>query len=214
MATIDLENGSYREFDPFLVEFNAFLVEIGVPVAFTEYSGSNYFSVSVLSVEDVFLARRILSEKAQDCINVFFDLARQHGRVFPEWAQRECWEPQNVNHVLSFEVKCMADVVRKSKAEIQAALASQLGIRPKYVFCHSENDDDYKLLPGYVLFFHGEHDKLLALDEAAKARIRALCDEIVRKNDKTGFCKRYECNLLCCDEITHPDSLYGFSRED
>ncbi|MDL2313611.1 hypothetical protein LJC36_01365 [Desulfovibrio sp. OttesenSCG-928-C14] len=214
MPTIDWENGSYREFDPFLVEFNAFLVEIGVPVAFTEYSGSNYLRTSVLSVEDVFLARRILSAKAHDCINVFFDLARQHGRVFPEWAQRENWEPQNINNVSSFEVKCMTAVVRKSKAEVRAALASQLDIQPKYVFCHSENDDTYTLLPGYVLFFEGAHEKLLALDDTGKTRIRTLCDQIVRKNDKTGFCRRYECNLLCCDEITHPGSLYGFSRED
>lgn len=214
MPTIDWENGTYREFDSFLVEFNAYLTGIGVPAPFTKYDGSNYLRISVPSVEDVFLARRILDENAQDCIDTFFAIARQHGRDFPERAQREHWEPRNVNHVTSFEIQCMTAVVRKSKGEVKAALAAQLNVRPKYVFCHSENDDDYLLLPGYVLFFDGQHEKLLALDEAAKGNIRNLCNQIIRKNDKTGFCQKYECNLLCCDEVTHPDSLYGFSRED
>ena len=214
MPRIDWENGSYREFDPFFVEFNAYLTEIGVPVAFTKYNGSNCFRVSVLSVEDVFLARRLLADNAQNCIDTFFAIAQQHGRDFPEWAQQKCWEPQNVNHVTSFEVKCMTAVVRKSKKEVKATLAERLNVRPNHVFCHSENDNDYSLLPGDVLFFEGQHEKLIALNDADKKAIQGLCNQIVRKNDKTGFCQKYTCSILCCDEITHPNSLYGFSRED
>lgn len=214
MADVDWELGTYSESDPFLAEFNAYLAGIDVPVAFTRYDGSNYISTYVPSIGDVFLAREVLTAHASATIDAFFIIARKHGYIFKEWAQRERWEPENINHVYSFEVACMREVVRKSKEEVRRALGTQLGIKPEYVFSHSENDADYTLLPGYVLFFYKAHEQLLALDDAAKKQIRALCNDIVRKNDKTGFCKKYHCALLCCDEITHPDSLYGFSRED
>jgi hypothetical protein len=166
----------------------------------------------VPSVEDVFLAKNNLECYAENVIYAFFDIAKKHELIFTGSAQRKNWDTYCVTNVYSYEINWINTVIRKSKEEIKEALSTLLKIVPDYFFCHSESSN-YEKLPGYYLYFK-DPKKLSSIDENMRDKIRQLCNQILLKNDKTEFCSKYQIDLTFCNPITHPNSLYGMSRED
>ena len=202
----------YIETDAFLIEFNSYLTEIGIHGAFTQYYDSNYISIWVPSVDDVFLAKKILESQAENVIDTFFRLAKKHELILTDTAQQENWSTFCVTQVYSYEIRWMDAVVRKSKDEIREALATQLNVVPKYIFCHSENSA-FELLPGYTFCFENP-EQLSLIDVNMRSKIHQLCSRILSQNDKTGFCSKYQPGLFFFDAITRAHELYLLSRED
>lgn len=126
---------------------------------------------------------------------------------------REEWKDYSLGSIYSFEISCVENIVRKYKDYFVSELDRQLQPTPKYVFCHSAENQNYSRLPGYNLVFRDQNDLNKIVPEI-RDRIMFMCDKVLSQNDKTGFYDKSKIELQYFDAETNSNSLYGMSRED
>lgn len=208
---INWETGTIKEKEAVFIEFNNYLKELGLNIVFTQFSNSNYLSIYAHSIEDVENAKKIIGEKSSEVIDKFFSIVNKHGKVLK--CDRSEWKDYSVDNIYSFEISCIGKVVRDSKASFTKELNTRLTVKPKYIFCHSAEEQNYSRMPGYYIVFDNPKD-LEKIDENVKNNIDGICDTLLSQNDKTGFYARSKIEIKYFDTITNEKSLYGMSRED
>jgi hypothetical protein len=208
---INWDTGTVKESEPVFIEFNNCLKKFGLNIVFTQFSNSNYLSIYVFSISDVEKAKKIASEKYLEIIDSFFSIANKFGQ--PLKYDRTEWKNYSVNNIYSFEISCIEKVIRSSKLSFTKELNSQLTIKPKYIFCHSAEEHNYNIMPGYNIVFDNPNE-LDKIDESIKENIDNICNALLVQNDKTGFYSRDKIEIKYFDSITSSKSLYGMSRED
>lgn len=210
-TTINWDKGTFKEEEPFFIEFNHYLKELGLNVLFTQFSNSNYFSIYVHSIEDVENAKKIINKIRTQIIDKFFSIANKYEQVLKY--DRTQWKDYSISYIYSFEIKCIEKVVRNNKETFKQELNRQLNLKPKFIFCHSAEEENYSFLPGYSVVFDNPID-LAKIDEKIKKQIVHICDNLLFEDDKSGFYSKNKIEIKYYDAITNSNSLYGMSRED
>jgi hypothetical protein len=208
---IDYENGKVDELDPLTIEFNDFLKTLSIDALFTKYSGTNYMSIWVLSIDDVKRAKEIAKLNFRQIIAHFKSLLTKYN--YPADFEKQVWSDFSVSSIYSFKIDCLSDLVRRCKQQIIEKVHRELKIKPEYIFCHSAEEQSYSIMPGYH-FIYADHKKLQLSSDSEQDKIKIICDIILKANDKTGFYKFDNIQISFFDKITSASSLYGMSRED
>ncbi|MEO7767051.1 MAG: hypothetical protein ABIS01_06475, partial [Ferruginibacter sp.] len=153
----------------------------------------------------------ITDKKSAEIIDKLFSIAKKNGQDLKY--KRTEWEDFSVGNIYSFEISCIEKVVRNCKQAFTNELNRQLILKPKYIFCRGAEEQNYSVLPGYNIIFDNAKD-LAKLDESVKNNLADICENLLLKNDKTGFYTRDKAELKYYDADTNSKSLYGMSRED
>jgi hypothetical protein len=208
---IDYEYGKVHELDPMTIEFNDFLKSLGVAALFTKYSGTNYLSIWVFSIDDVRRAKEIVKSNFRQIIAHFKNLLAKYN--YPTDFEKEIWSDFSVSSIYSFEIACVSDLVRRRKQQIIDKVNHELKIKPEYIFCHSEDEQSYSIMPGYN-FIYSDPEKLSRSSDNDQDKIKIICDKILKANDKSGLYTLDNIQISFFDKVTSASSMYGMSRED
>ena len=208
---IDYEYGKVHELDPMTIEFNDFLKSLGVAALFTKYSGANYLSIWVFSIDDVRRAKEIVKSNFRQIIDHFKSLLAKYN--YPTDFEKEIWSDFSVSSIYSFEIACVSYLVRRCKQQIIDKVNHELKINPEYIFCHSEDEQSYSIMPGYH-FIYSDPEKLSRSSDKDQDKIKIICDKILKVNDKSGLYKLDNIQISFFDKVASASSMYGMSRED
>ena len=208
---IDWDNGTFREQEPVFIDFIQYLKSLNINVLFIGFSDSNYMSIYMHSIEDVKLAKSVVDEQYSEIIDRFFEIVTKTGQTLKY--DRSQWQKYSLTSIYSFEIKCIERIVRHCKELIIEELNNNLIIKPKYVFSHSAEEQEYSFLPGYYLIFESPKD-LAKIDTETRFFIESICDKILSENKNSGYYDKGKIGLSYYDAITDSKSLFGMFRED
>lgn len=193
------------------IEFINFLKSLGIDALFSKYYGTNYLSIWVTGIDDVRRAKEIAKSNFQQIIAHFKTLLTKYD--YPPDFEKEVWSDFSISSIYSFEIACISDLVRRCKQQIIDRVNHELKIKPEYIFCHSEEEQSYSIMPGYH-FIYSDPKKLQQSSTTDQDKIKDICETVLKANDKTGLYKFDKIQISFFDKVTSASSLYGMSRED
>jgi hypothetical protein len=207
-SNIDFKNGTYKVTEPYLIEFIKYLNTLGINALFVSFFIKRSVTVMVLSVQDVFDARKVAKTNGVIILNSLFSLFDKYDILLN--SKKADWDPNFFISFDSFEFSCVYKLTIRCREKVIQELNNN-GIYPREVYCRN-TDSNYSILPGYYIFFKNQ-EELDRVDDSMKQIIKRVCAQVLTDEDKSGFFAPRKIEIGYMDAVTNSYAMGHLARD-